>query len=77
MGSYTCLNCGYLFSEEEGLPSKQVAPNMNAMLQTGCGWHKLERAAVQGIAPGTMWEDIPKSFVCPSCGAGKELFEQW
>jgi rubredoxin len=29
----------------------------------------------QGIAPGTKWEDIPDDFVCPECGAGKEMFE--
>lgn len=28
-----------------------------------------------GIAPGTLWEDIPDDFVCPLCGAGKEEFE--
>ena len=28
-----------------------------------------------GIAPGTLWEDVPEDFVCPLCGAGKEEFE--
>lgn len=28
-----------------------------------------------GIAKGTPFEDIPDSWVCPVCGAGKEVFE--
>lgn len=29
-----------------------------------------------GIAPGTAWEDVPESFVCPECGVGKDMFEE-
>ena len=28
-----------------------------------------------GIAPGTAFEDIPDSWVCPECGVGKSEFE--
>jgi rubredoxin len=28
-----------------------------------------------GLAPGTRWEDVPLSWRCPDCGAGKEDFE--
>jgi rubredoxin len=28
-----------------------------------------------GIAPGTAFENLPDSWVCPVCGAGKEDFE--
>ena len=28
-----------------------------------------------GIAPGTKWDDVPDSFVCPLCGVGKDQFE--
>lgn len=27
-----------------------------------------------GIAPGTVFEDLPDDWVCPICGAGKEDF---
>lgn len=27
-----------------------------------------------GIAPGTQFEDIPDSWVCPVCGVGKDSF---
>ena len=28
-----------------------------------------------GITPGTRWDDVPLSWRCPDCGAGKEEFE--
>jgi rubredoxin len=28
-----------------------------------------------GIPPGTRWDDVPLSWRCPDCGAGKEDFE--
>lgn len=29
----------------------------------------------QGIAPGTAFEDLPDTWVCPECGMGKDEFE--
>lgn len=42
-----------------------------------CGFVYDESAGLpaEGIAPGTRWEDIPDSWRCPDCGAGKEDFE--
>lgn len=28
------------------------------------------------ISPGTAFEDIPDSWVCPVCGAPKDMFEK-
>lgn len=28
-----------------------------------------------GIAAGTAFEDLPESWICPDCGAGKADFE--
>jgi rubredoxin len=28
-----------------------------------------------GISPGTTWEDVPFTWRCPDCGAGKDDFE--
>lgn len=28
-----------------------------------------------GIEPGTRWDDVPLSWRCPDCGAGKEDFD--
>ena len=29
-----------------------------------------------GIAPGTAFEDLPDTWVCPLCGVGKDMFEE-
>lgn len=29
-----------------------------------------------GVAAGTAFEDVPDSWVCPLCGAGKDVFEK-
>ena len=29
-----------------------------------------------GIKPGTAFEDLPGSWVCPECGVGKDMFEK-
>jgi rubredoxin len=28
-----------------------------------------------GVQPGTAFEDLPVTWVCPECGAGKDQFE--
>lgn len=28
-----------------------------------------------GVAPGTTFEDLPEGWVCPLCGALKDMFE--
>ena len=42
-----------------------------------CGFVYDEEAGLpeEGIEPGTLWDDVPSSWVCPECGAGKEDFE--
>jgi rubredoxin len=42
-----------------------------------CGWvyEEAEGLPDEGIKPGTRWEDIPKDFTCPECGATKDDFE--
>jgi rubredoxin len=29
-----------------------------------------------GVAPGTKFEDIPDTWVCPECGVAKDQFEK-
>ena len=29
-----------------------------------------------GVKPGTSFEEIPDDWVCPICGAGKDVFEE-
>jgi rubredoxin len=42
-----------------------------------CGFTYSEESGrpEEGIAPGTKWEDVPDSWVCPDCGAKKNEFE--
>ena len=28
-----------------------------------------------GLAPGTLWDDIPDDWACPICGAPKSFFK--
>jgi rubredoxin len=28
-----------------------------------------------GVTPGTPFSDIPDSWICPICGAGKDMFQ--
>jgi len=28
-----------------------------------------------GVPPGTAFEDLPDTWVCPECGVGKDMFE--
>jgi rubredoxin len=43
-----------------------------------CGhiYDPVEGDLTQNIDPGTSFEDIPKSWVCPICGAEKSLFRE-
>jgi len=41
-----------------------------------CGFEYDEEAGLpeENIDPGTKWGDVPESFECPVCGAGKDAF---
>lgn len=42
-----------------------------------CGWIYDEEIGDpdSGLAPGMRWDEVPDSWLCPDCGAGKEDFE--
>lgn len=42
-----------------------------------CGWIYNEElgAPEEGLAPGTLWENVSEDWTCPDCGAGKDEFE--
>jgi rubredoxin len=41
-----------------------------------CGWIYDEAAGLpdEGIAPGTLWADVPDDWRCPECNVGKADF---
>lgn len=42
-----------------------------------CGWiyDEAEGWPQDGIAAGTLWDDIPDDWTCPDCGVSKADFE--
>lgn len=42
-----------------------------------CSWAYDEKEGdpANGIPPGTKWEDVPDSWMCPMCGVSKDEFE--
>lgn len=42
-----------------------------------CGfiYDEAEGLPEEGIAPGTRWDDVPDSWVCPDCGVTKDDFD--
>ena len=50
----------------------------NVYMCTVCGWlyDEAKGAPEAGIPPGTRWEDVPESFLCPECGESKDDFEK-
>lgn len=51
---------------------------MKKYVCTLCGYVYDEAAGdpENGVAPGTKWEDVPNSWTCPLCGAGKRGFQR-
>ena len=43
-----------------------------------CGYVYDEAAGIpdDGIAPGTLWAQLPEDWACPLCGATKAEFEE-
>lgn len=51
--------------------------NMKTYMCLICGYiyDEEEGDPEAGIEPRTRWDDVPLSWRCPDCGAGKEDFE--
>ena len=43
-----------------------------------CGWEYDEELGdpENGIAPGTLFDELPDDFECPLCGVGKDNFSE-
>ena len=43
-----------------------------------CGWEYDEELGdpENGIAPGTLFDELPDDFECPLCGVGKDDFSE-
>lgn len=50
---------------------------MNAWMCVLCGfiYDEAEGRPEDGIAPGTLWADVPTDWMCPECNVDKSQFE--
>jgi rubredoxin len=57
------------------IPARWV---MNKYRCTVCGYiyDPVVGDSTQEIKPGTFFESLPDSWVCPECGVGKDMFEK-
>ncbi len=51
---------------------------MKKYVCTVCGYiyDPAEGDPENGVQPGTPFEQVPEDWVCPVCGASKDLFEE-
>ena len=76
-GGYSPKNAPtYNGSSDKKTIQKKEEKNMEKYVCTVCGYVYDPEAGDpdNGVAQGTTFEDIPKDWVCPVCGAGKTAF---
>ena len=58
-------------------PVDQTGPMMKTYMCVICGliYDEAQGWPNDGIAAGTLWDDVPLTWKCPECGAGKDDFE--
>ena len=63
--------------EGEGQPTPQAPKHWKKWQCVVCGliYNEAEGWPDDGIAPGTLWQDVPADWLCPDCGVGKVDFE--
>mgnify|MGYP001214836700 FL=1 len=51
--------------------------NFKSFICIVCGFVYSEEAGrpEDGVAPGTLWADVPEDWACPDCGVAKADFE--
>ena len=79
-GLALCVPCGltmHVARRQPRLRNGIYRRNMKAYMCVICGfiYEEDKGDAQSGISPNTKWEDVPLSWRCPDCGAGKEDFE--
>jgi len=73
----TPVNAPSYLPEEKKKEPQKAAAGPSKYLCTVCGYiYDPEKGDPDsGIKPGTRFEDIPDTWVCPVCGVGKDKFE--
>jgi rubredoxin len=65
-------------AEEPKTAPKEAAAGAAKYICNVCGWvYDPEQGDPDnGVKPGTSFEELPDSWVCPVCGAPKDQFEK-
>jgi rubredoxin len=71
----TASNCNLSFGLFGFLQAEEIMEKWTCSV---CGYvYDPEKGDPEhGVKPGTAFEDLPKDWVCPVCGADKSLFEK-
>ena len=66
------------YSAEVDKIKKKEEKKMEKYVCTVCGYvyDPAKGDPENNVKPGTKWEDVPKDWVCPVCGAPKDAFEK-
>jgi len=61
----------------DGIFAKNKGVTMKTWQCIVCGFIYDEAKGLpeDGIAPGTVWDDVPTNWECPDCGVSKSDFE--
>jgi rubredoxin/flavin reductase (DIM6/NTAB) family NADH-FMN oxidoreductase RutF len=63
------------YIESKRKPEKGVKMKKYKCIMCGYIYDPAKGDPDNGVEPGTAFEDLPDSWVCPDCGAGKDEFE--
>lgn len=68
MAKYKCNVCGLIYDSEKGEPDS----GFRLFRKGNVEWEDYR----EFVEPGTPFEKLPESWVCPDCGATKDHFEK-
>ena len=80
-GGFSSRNAPTFNAELDKITSKSLKKEVKIMDRYVCKvcgyvYDPMKGDPENGIEPGTSFNDLPESWVCPVCGAGKEDFEK-
>jgi rubredoxin len=58
-----------------GLIFPEIKMNTWQCIVCGFIYDEAKGLPEDGIAPGTLWSDVPENWECPDCGVAKSDFE--
>ena len=62
--------------QEPRSPAEERRDVVPVFLRCGYAYDPAVGDPDNSAAPGTPWDQVPESWVCPVCGMGKDVFEK-